>query len=62
VEKREPPSTVDGSVNGYSHYLKQHEGFLRKLRLELLYDPAIPLLGIHLDKTMFQKIYAVLYS
>ena len=29
--------------------------FLRKLRIELPYDPAIPLLGIYLDKTMIQK-------
>ena len=29
--------------------------FLRKLKIELLYDPAIPLLGIYQDKTMIQK-------
>ena len=29
--------------------------YLRKLNIELPYDPAIPLLGIHLDKTFFQK-------
>ena len=29
--------------------------FLRKLKLELPYDPAIPLLGIYLDKTTIQK-------
>ena len=29
--------------------------FLRKLKTELLYDPAIPLLGIYLDKTIIQK-------
>ena len=28
---------------------------LRKLKIELLYDPAIPLLGIYLDKTVIQK-------
>ena len=28
---------------------------LRKLKIELLYDPAIPLLGIYLDKTLIQK-------
>ena len=28
---------------------------LRKLKIELLYDPAIPLLGIYLDKTIIQK-------
>ena len=28
---------------------------LRKLKIELPYDPAIPLLGIHPDKTIIQK-------
>ena len=29
--------------------------FLRKLKIGLPYDPAIPLLGIYLDKTITQK-------
>ena len=29
--------------------------FLRKLKIELLYDPAIPLLGIYPEKTIIQK-------
>ena len=29
--------------------------FLRKLKIELPYDPAIPLLGIYSDKTIIQK-------
>ena len=29
--------------------------FLRKLKIELPHDPAIPLLGIYLDKTVTQK-------
>ena len=29
--------------------------FLQKLRIELPYDPAIPLLGIYLEKTIIQK-------
>ena len=29
--------------------------FLRKLKIELPYDPAISLLGIYLDKTIIQK-------
>ena len=29
--------------------------FLRKLKIELPYDPAIPLLAIHPDKTLIQK-------
>ena len=29
--------------------------FLEKLKIELAYDPAIPLLGIYLEKTIIQK-------
>ena len=29
--------------------------FLKKLKIELHYDPAIPLLGIYLEKTIIQK-------
>ena len=32
--------------------------FLKKIKIELPYDPAIPLLGIYLEKTIFQKIHA----
>ena len=30
-------------------------GYLRKLNIELPYDPAIPLLGIYPDKTFLEK-------
>ena len=30
--------------------------FLKKLKIELPYDPAIPLLGIYLEKTLIPKI------
>ena len=29
--------------------------FLKKLKIELPYDPEIPLLGIYLEKTLIQK-------
>ena len=29
--------------------------FFKKLKIKLPYDPAIPLLGIHLDKTIIEK-------
>ena len=29
--------------------------FLKKIKIELPYDPAIPLLGIYLEKTIIQK-------
>ena len=31
------------------------QSFLRKVKIELLYDPAIPLLGIYPDKTVIYK-------
>ena len=36
--------------------------FLRKLKIELLYDLAIPLLGIYPDKTTAQKDTGTLMS
>ena len=37
--------------------------FLKKLKIELPYDPTIPLLGIYLDKTVIQKdTYTPVYS
>ena len=35
--------------------------FLRKLNIELPYDPAIPLLGIYSDKTFIHKRYMYPY-
>ena len=34
----------------YSHYRE-----LKKLKIELPYDPAIPLLGLYLEKNMIRK-------
>ena len=52
--KREPSNTVGGSVNWYRHFGEQYGGFLekKKLQIELPYDPAIPLIGIYLEKTV----------
>ena len=36
---------------------KTVQRFLRKLKIELLFEPAIPLLGIYPEKTMTQKIH-----
>ena len=33
--------------------------FVKKLKIELPYDPAIPLLGIYLEKTIIQKEFNV---
>ena len=53
MEKREPSYTVSGNVNWCSHCGKQYGGSSKKL--ELPYDPAIPLLGIYLDKIIIQR-------
>ena len=55
VRKREPSYTVGGNVSWYSHCGKQYGGSLGNLKIELPCDSAIPLLGIHLDKTIIQK-------
>ena len=34
--------------------------FFQKLKLELLYDPAIGLLGIYLEKTLLRKDASIL--
>ena len=51
VEKREPSCTVGGNVNWCSHYGKQSGGSLKKIKIELPYDPTIPLLVIYPEKT-----------
>ena len=48
--KGNPPAPVGRNVNWYNHYGKQYGH-----TIELLYDPAIPLLGIYLDKTFLKK-------
>ena len=57
MEKREPSYAVGGNVNWYNHYGGQRGSFLKKLKklIELPCDPAIPLLGIYLEKTVIQK-------
>ena len=60
VEKREPSYIVGGNANWYSHY-GEHTGespvwrFLKKLEIELPYDPAIPLLGIYTKETRSER-------
>ena len=55
MEKKEPSYTAGGNVSWCSHYGKQYEVSSKKLKIELSYDPAIPLLGIYPDKTIIQK-------
>ena len=56
MEKREPSYTVGGNVNWYYHYGEQYGGSLKNLlKIELPYDPAIPLLDIYSEKTIIRK-------
>ena len=55
MEKKEPSYTVGGNVNWYSHCGERYGGSLKKLKISLPYDPAIPLLGIYLEKTIIRK-------
>ena len=54
MEKKVPSSTVGGNINWYNHCGKLC-GYLRKLNIELPYDPAIPLLVTYPDKTFTEK-------
>ena len=41
-----------GNALWYIHYGEQYGGSLQKLKIELSYNPAIPLLGIYTEKNM----------
>ena len=43
--------SVGRNVNEYSHYGKRYGESSKKVKIEVLYDPAVPLLGIFLKKT-----------
>ena len=49
MEKRELSYMGGRNVNRYNHYGKQYK-FLKNLKIELPYDPAIPCLSIHPEK------------
>ena len=55
MEKREPSYTVDGNANWYSHYREQYGDSFKKMEIELPYNPAIPLLGIHIKETRIER-------
>ena len=52
LEKRETSYIVGGNANWYSHYGEHYEGSIKKQKIELPYDPEIPLLGIYLEKNI----------
>ena len=55
MEKREPSYTVGGNPNKYSRYGKHCGDSLKELEIELSYDPAVPLLGIHTEETRTER-------
>jgi len=56
VKKREPSYTVGRNVSWYIYILwRTVWRYLRNLYIELPCDPAIPLLGRYLDKTLLEK-------
>ena len=54
MEKGEPSCTISRNVSWYSHSDRVGRS-LKKLKIELPYEPAIPLLGIYPDKTIIKK-------
>jgi hypothetical protein len=49
VGKKEPSYTAGGNINYYNHSGNSVETF-QKLKLKLLYDPAVPIPGIYLKE------------
>ena len=59
LEKRETSGTVGGNVIWYSHIGKQYEvsSKKKKIKLELLYDLAIPLVDMYPEKNYNSRTY-----
>ena len=57
VDKQEPFCTVGGNADWCSHCGKQYGDNSKKLKMDLPFDPVIPLLGIYLKepKTLISK-------
>ena len=55
VGKKQPSYTAGRNENWCSHYGEQCGNSLKKLEIELPYDPAIPLLSIHTEKTRIER-------
>jgi hypothetical protein len=43
--------TAGGNINQCCHYGNKYGGSSKKLKVELTYDPSIPLLGIDLNES-----------
>ena len=55
MEKREPSYTVVGNANLVQPLWRTVWRFLKKLEIELPYDPGISLLGIHSEETRIER-------
>ena len=55
MEKRELSYTIGGKYKLVQPLWRTVWRFLKKLELELPYDPAIPLLGIHTEETRIER-------
>ena len=55
MEKRELSYSVGGNVYWYNKYGKQYGGSFQKKKKELPYDPAIPFLGIYIQKKLIPR-------
>ena len=65
MEKREILCTVGGNVKWCSHCGKDYGDSSKKLKIELPYDPAIPLLGIHpkdMESLSCSDIYTPMFT
>ena len=52
VGEKELSYTVGVNVHWCSHYAKQYEASLKKVKVELPYDPAILLMDMYLEKML----------
>ena len=55
MEKSETSYTLGGNANWNSRYGEQCGDSLKKLRIELPYDPATTLLGTHSSETIIER-------
>ena len=55
MAERESSYTAGGNANQYNHYREQCGDSFKKMEIELPYDPAIPLLGIHIKETRTER-------
>ena len=53
--KKEPSYTVSGNANSVQPLWRTVWRFLKKLEIELPYDPEIPLLGIYTEETRIER-------